>query len=95
MRFFWPISCQIATYTIRKKDAARTRIWVCEGHYMGLNLGFVSGINRKSHPYPNAARPGPGRFNNREADLFPAGLALQDLRVSLRTGAAAGDLSDL
>jgi len=40
MRFFWPISCQIATYTIRKKEATRTRIGGCKGHYMGLNLGF-------------------------------------------------------
>jgi len=28
-------------YTIRKKEAARTRIWGCEGHYMGLKLNFV------------------------------------------------------
>jgi hypothetical protein len=41
MRFFWPISCQIANYTIRKKEAARTRIWPCNGHYMGLNLGVI------------------------------------------------------
>jgi len=38
--FFWLISSQIGVYTIRKKEAAKTRIRGREGHYMGLNSGF-------------------------------------------------------
>ena len=40
MRFFWQISCEIATWTIRKMTAARTRIWGCRRHYMELNFGL-------------------------------------------------------
>jgi hypothetical protein len=45
MHFVWPITGGIAIWTIRKTEAARTRIWGCQRHYMGLNLGFVLGIN--------------------------------------------------
>jgi hypothetical protein len=31
---------KIATWTIQKTEAARTRIWGCKGHYMGLNMGL-------------------------------------------------------
>jgi hypothetical protein len=39
MRFFWQISGEITTWTIRKMIAARTRIWPAKGHYMGPDLG--------------------------------------------------------
>jgi hypothetical protein len=38
MQFFWPIRTQIANYTIRKTEAAKTRIRVDCGHYIRLNL---------------------------------------------------------
>src|SRR5208283_4545678 len=38
MRLFWPITGQIGIYTIRKEEAARTRIWGSNGHYMGVNF---------------------------------------------------------
>ncbi len=40
MRFFWQIAGEIATCTIRKKEAAKTRIKGSKGHYMGLNFSL-------------------------------------------------------
>jgi hypothetical protein len=35
---------------IPEKEAAGTRLWAVNGHYMGLNLGVFSGIERFNGP---------------------------------------------
>jgi len=61
MGLFWLIAGRTSTYTILKKEAARTRIWGGKGHYMGLNLGFVSGINGYTEFYDRGSIFSPER----------------------------------
>jgi hypothetical protein len=64
MGFFWQISYLMGTFTIRKTKAARTRIWGCKGHYMGLKMsvffemGGYKGLDFRDLPKRvNVGRP--------------------------------------
>ncbi len=75
MGLFWPISRQTAIWTIRKKEAAGTRIRGCKRHYMGLNLGFFLKTDGYKGPnFPDTESDGfTGVFSGRQQEKAGAG----------------------
>ncbi len=87
--------CDYRDADVEEHGACYCALYVNEAIATGKQK--VAPIPERRPPRSERMKAGSGtdRFDNRAADFSPAGLALQSLRVSLCTGAASGDLSDM